>query len=135
MGRVTERGGSRVLDDGLYANIEKSDPDILLLTETKLFSRERRPEDFRNIQKWWGEYLDQENIFMSCTDRPNKSKGTAILIKPGLSFSLHSVRNSPHGRHTIVAIEMRARRYIIVCFYGYDQGSDAVCSIHSQYCC
>ena len=126
MGRVTERHGSRTHDDGLYENIDKSDADICFLTETKLFSRERRPEEYRWLRHWWGQHMDTENIFLSCTQRQHKGSGTAILIKPGTVFKLRDKRESPLGRHMIIVVEMRARTYTLACFYGHDGPSDAI---------
>ena len=126
LGHVVCRGGGQRVDRGLRDMLKRIDPDICLLTETKLLDETERPEEFRNLRQWWGQHLDHTNIFLDCVNQDVKKRGTAILIKPGLNYKVNAVRRSGRGRHVMLNITFNAYTYNIVCFYGYDGSSDLI---------
>ena len=126
LGHVVCQGGGQRADRGLREMLKKVDPDICLLTETKLLDETARPEEYRNLRQWWGQHLDHKNIFIDCVEQGVKRRGVAILIKAGLIFKVNGVRKSGRGRHIMVNITLNAHTYIIVCFYGYDRSTDSI---------
>ena len=126
MGRVVKRKGSRRRDDGLHYNLMTTKPDICILTETKLLSKEARPEEYRHLRKWWNQHKDHVNIFQDCVTDNTKKRGVAILVKPGLNFKVNAVKYSIGGRHVIINISIMAHTYNIAAFYGYDRVSDYI---------
>ena len=50
LGHVVCRGGGQRVDRGLRDMLKRIDPDICLLTETKLLDEIERPEEFRNLR-------------------------------------------------------------------------------------
>ena len=126
MGRVVKIQGNRRRDDGLYYNLNKTKPDICILTETKLLSKEDRPEEFRQLRKWWNQHKDHLNVFQDCVKDEAKKKGVVILIKPSLNFKINAIKNSGGGRHIIMNISIMAHTYNISAYYGYYRASDLI---------
>ena len=126
MGRVVRRYGCRSKDNGLHRNLIRTKADIFILTETKLLDQDMRPEEYRNLRKWWGQHQDRVCIFQDTVQDDNKRRGVAILVKPGLNFTINHIIRSGRGRHIIVNITTMAHSYNIAAFYGFDGTSDVI---------
>jgi exonuclease III len=105
----------------LFNGIRRLDPDITILTETKL-----RNEDYDDIKRSWGQTQNDTNMIMDCHMGPNHKKGVAILIKNGLQCKIHKVMKSGRGSHIMVAINLQGIDYVLTNFYGESSTSDEI---------
>ena len=99
--------------------IKKDNPDIAVLTETKL-----RIDERNMVRKVWGQYMDQETVYLDCSTGANRARGVCILVKNGIQQKVLEMTRSGVGRYIIMAIELNSEKYLIAGIYGEPSADD-----------
>ena len=106
-----------------FTELKRIGPDVAVLTETKAL-----PRDFGEYRNGYGQYMNEENVFLDCFEGEHRARGVALLFKPGLQHSVISTRASGQGYYFCATVEIYSEKFLIAAVYGDASTNDVLSS-------